>query len=154
MWKFGTIRCALTPCSTKNDRTRSASSDAKRSFAQISCKLSKTLHPRSIASSKKRGGLEAQCYSSGGFLRSGLESLLAASRSSPRQSHESRKPPEQDQLADERLTALEGVAPGVGAGVAAILVLATCIGAGSEAHATPKVSMNGSSRSGKSFMLR
>mgnify|MGYP000625037932 CR=1 FL=1 len=28
--------CALTPCSTKNDRTRTASSDAKRSLAQTS----------------------------------------------------------------------------------------------------------------------
>jgi hypothetical protein len=57
--------------------------------------------------------------------------MIVASRPSPRQSHESRKPPEQDQLTEERLTALEGVTPGVGAGVAVILVLATCIGAGS-----------------------
>jgi hypothetical protein len=80
--------------------------------------------------------------------------MLAASRPSPRQSHESRKPPEQDQLADERLTALEGVAPVVGAGVAVILVLATCIGAGSEEHATPKESTNVNRSSGRSFIAR
>ena len=80
--------------------------------------------------------------------------MIAASRPSPRQAHESRKPPEQDQLADERLNTLVGVASGVGAGVAVILVLATRIGAGSETHATPKESTTASKRTGRSFMDR